>query len=107
MHTGLYIEFPEELHAADKDKSLRPEHRNYLIDLFSRNRVDSVFSGHVHFENFLEEHRGIRQYILTSINHQNEWKSKETNKQYGPDNHSYYRVDIQDGMLPQVYPILV
>ena len=36
--------------------------REYLVDLFSHNGVDSVFSGHVHFENFdIEEHKGIRK----------------------------------------------
>ena len=36
--------------------------REYLVNLFSHNGVDSVFSGHVHFENFdIEEHKGIRK----------------------------------------------
>ena len=92
-------------------KSIFPEMREYLVNLFSHNGVDSVFSGHVHFENFdIEEHKGIRrgsnrkltgsrsrkftgntrngtnerQYVMTAINHQNTWHSKETKKDYGP-----------------------
>ena len=43
-------------------KSIFPETREYLVNLFSHNGVDSVFSGHVHFENFdIEEHKGIRR----------------------------------------------
>ena len=43
-------------------KSIFPEMREYLVNLFSHNGVDSVFSGHVHFENFdIEEHKGIRR----------------------------------------------
>ena len=44
------------------EKSIFPEMREYLVNLFSHNGVDSVFSGHVHFENFdIEEHKGIRK----------------------------------------------
>lgn len=99
MHTALYIEFPEEEYAAvEKLKSIFPEMREYLVNLFSHNGVDSVFSGHVHFENFdIEEHKGIRQYVMTAINHQNTWHSKETKKDYGPCTPAYYKVHVENG----------
>ena len=50
------------LYSKNLKKSIFPEMREYLVNLFSHNGVDSVFSGHVHFENFdIEEHKGIRR----------------------------------------------
>ena len=51
-----------DLCSKNLQKSIFPEMREYLVNLFSHNGVDSVFSGHVHFENFdIEEHKGIRR----------------------------------------------
>ena len=46
MHTALYIEDVNEVHAADKAKSLRQEHRDYLLELFDYNNVDSGWFSH-------------------------------------------------------------
>ena len=83
MHTALYIESVDETHASEKDKSLDKEHRDYLLELFDYNNVDSVFSGHTHFENFeIPKFKNVKQYLMTSINFQNTWNSKESDVNY-------------------------
>ena len=68
----------------------------YLLDLFAENDVDSIYSGHVHFENLATDSYKdlLNQYVLTSINHQHDWKSEESGIHWGPDKPSYYRVKV-------------
>ena len=69
MHTALFLELSEEQNAKKKLKSLPLDVSTWLTKLFSYNNVDTVFSGHVHFENFSEPVNNVRQVILTSIMH--------------------------------------
>ena len=51
-----------------------------------------VFSGHVHFENFdIPQFNNVKQYVITAVNYQNTWHSKESGKDYGPGIPSYYK----------------
>ena len=61
IHTPLFVEFAEETRASDKEKSLPPVERAYLLDLFEYYNVDTVFSGHTHFENYPAKHGNVRQ----------------------------------------------
>ena len=69
----------------------------YLLELFAANDVDSIYSGHVHFENLATDSykNSLNQYVLTSINHQHDWKSEESGIHWGPDKPSYYRVKVE------------
>ena len=69
----------------------------YLLELFVANDVDSIYSGHVHFENLATDSYKnlLNQYVLTSINHQHDWKSQESGIHWGPDKPSYYRVKVE------------
>ena len=54
-----------------------------LLSDFDLNSVDSIFSGHTHFENLDPPAYGsVQQFVLTSISSQNSWKSDEN---WGPD----------------------
>ena len=54
-----------------------------LLSDFDSNSVDSVFSGHTHFENLDPPAYGsVEQFVLTSISSQNSWTSGEN---WGPD----------------------
>ena len=109
MHTALFIEYREEEKATEKLKSLPIEVREWMIELFSYNSVDTVFSGHVHFENFPEPIEGLRQVVMTSINALNTWHSKETNIDYGPEfgnnQRGYYLVNVKENQAPAVQKI--
>ena len=100
-HTPLYIETPNEIHAGVIDYSIPLDQRMFLLDLFIENGVDSIYSGHVHFENLAtDSYKGkLNQYVLTSINHQHDWKSEESGIQWGPDEPSYYRVKIENASI--------
>ena len=51
-----------------------------------------VFSGHTHFENFeIPQFNNVKQYLMTSVNYQNTWHSKESDKDFGPGIPSYYQ----------------
>ena len=73
----------------------------FLLDLFVENGVDSIYSGHVHFENLATDSykEKLNQYVLTSINHQHDWKSEESGVHWGPDKPSYYRVKVENGSI--------
>ena len=45
QHTPLYLEDVNEEHASDNRKSLEPEHRMFLLELYDAANVDHVFSG--------------------------------------------------------------
>ena len=111
MHTALFLEFPEEKKAKKKLKSLPLDVSTWLTELFSYNSVDTVFSGHVHFENFPEPVDNVRQVIMTSINALNTWHSDDTNIDYGPEfgnnERGYYVVQIKDAIKPAVQKIKV
>ena len=78
----------------------------YLLDLFSENSVDSIFSGHVHFESLqADEYKGIHQYMLTSINWQMTWFSMETGQVWGPSEQSYYKINVRNGEIDNVQPV--
>ena len=81
------------------------------MKLFSENNIDTVFSGHVHFENFLEPVDNVRQIVMTSINALNTWHSDETNTDYGPDfgnnERGYYMVEIRNSDEPLIQKIKV
>ena len=78
----------------------------YLLDLFSQNGVDSIFSGHVHFESLLAaEYKGVHQYMLTSINWQMTWFSMETGQIWGPSEQSYYKINVRNGEIDDVQPV--
>ena len=87
-----------------------------MIELFTYNSVDTVFSGHVHFENFPEPVLGqngqqLRQVVMTSINALNTWHSKETNADYGPEfgnnDRGYYLVNVKENQAPAVQKITI
>jgi len=84
MHKPLYIENFEEYHASDvKEKSIPTIDRMRLLSDFDSNSVDSVFSGHTHFQNLDPPAYGsVQQFVLTSVSKQNEWTSKE---KWGPN----------------------
>ena len=90
-------------------ESLPPEYRSYLLDLFSKNGVDSVFSGHTHFENTPLPYEGIQQYILTSINYLSSWTSLESGNSFGPqkgnNKRGFYLVSIENHQKPKVRKI--
>ena len=100
-HTPLYIETPDEINAGVIDYSLPYDQRMYLLNLFAVNGVDSIYSGHVHFENLAADsyNNTLNQYVVTSINHQHEWKSEESGKQWGPGQPSYYQVKVESGSI--------
>ena len=100
-HTPLYIETPDEINAGVIDYSIPMDQRMYLLDLFVENGVDSIYSGHVHFENLATDSykEKLNQYVLTSINHQHDWKSEESGVHWGPDKPSYYRVKVENGSI--------
>ena len=82
------------------------DQRMYLLDLFAENGVDSIFSGHVHFENLsATEYKGIHQYMLTSINWQMTWFSLESGTIWGPSEQSYYKINVRDSEIYDVRPI--
>ena len=109
MHTALFIESTDETVASDQGESLPLEPRRFLLELFAKNAVDSVFSGHTHFENFPTPYRGIQQYVLTSINYLASWSSVETGKQFGPgvenNERGFYLVTVAAGEKPVVEKI--
>ena len=82
--TALFIENVEEYDASeDKEKSIPIKDRMNLLSDFDSNSIDSVFSGHTHFENLDPPAYGaVQQYVLTSISSQNSWKAKEN---WGPN----------------------
>jgi len=54
-----------------------------LLSDFDSNSVDSVFSGHTHFENLdTPAYGSVQQFVLTSISSQNKWTS---NEKWGPN----------------------
>ena len=67
--TALFIENVEEYVASeDKEKSIPIKDRMNLLSDFDSNAIDSVFSGHTHFENLDPPAYGsVQQYVLTSI----------------------------------------
>ena len=78
----------------------------FLLNLFSDNGVDSIFSGHVHFESLqADEYKGIHQYMLTSINWQMTWFSMETGQVWGPSEQSYYKINVRNGEINNVQPV--
>ena len=78
----------------------------YLLNLFSENGVDSIFSGHVHFESLsAAEYKGVHQYMLTSINWQMTWLSMETGQIWGPSEQSYYKINVRNGEINNVQPV--
>ena len=106
VHTPLWLETPDETFAGEEHESIPKAQREYLIDLFANNGVDSIFSGHVHFQNLnLEPHRGIKQHILTSINAQDEWFNEETGMTWGKSEPAYYRVHVMNGNISDVVTI--
>ena len=82
LHTPLFVEYPEEVKAAEKEKSLPLASRAYLLDLFDYNNVDTVFSGHTHFENYPDKAGKVRQVVMTSINYLGSWHSKGKGLKY-------------------------
>ena len=131
MHTPLFVEYPAEIKAwfskddfesliktmenltkaTEKEKSLPFETRLYLLDLFNYYNVDTVFSGHNHFENFPDTVYNVRQIVMTSINYLNSWSSKETGKDFGPEfgnnDRGYYVVEINEKNEPTIEKRLV
>lgn len=111
MHTPLFIESPDEVLAAKQGESIPVDHRAYLIDQFSRHNVDTVFSGHTHFENVPPVYRGIQQIVLTSINYLKTWVSPETGAAWGPNlgnnERGFYVVDNDGTNVPTVNKILL
>ena len=111
MHTALFLEFPEEKNAKKKLKSLPLDVSTWLTKLFSYNNVETVFSGHVHFENFPEPANNVRQVILTSINALNSCHSDGTNwdnrPEFGNNERGYYVVQIKDGIQTAVQKVKV
>ena len=134
MHTPLFVEYPAEIKAwffkrwfwyfndcqknyeklikaTEKEKSLPFDTRLYLLDLFNYYNVDTVFSGHNHFENFPDTVYNVRQIVMTSINYLNSWSSKETGKDFGPEygnnDRGYYVVEINEKNEPIIEKRLV
>ena len=111
MHTALFIESANETIASGQGESLPFKPRQYLLDLFAQNSVDSVFSGHTHFESFPTPYKGIQQYVLTSINYLASWRSLETGQLFGPDvgnnERGFYLVTVVAGESPIVKKILI
>ena len=97
--------------ATEKAKSLPFDTRLYLLDLFNYYNVDTVFSGHNHFENFPDEVHNVRQIVMTSINYLNSWSSKETGQDFGPqfgnNDRGYYVVEINEKTKPKIEKRLV
>ena len=56
--------------------------------------VDSVFSGHTHFESIPPPNETVNQVVMTAINYQNKWKSEWSGLDYGPFNPSYYTAHV-------------
>ena len=106
VHTPLWLETPDETFPGVEHESIPKAQREYLIDLFANHGVDSIFSGHVHFQNLnLEPHRGIKQHILTSINAQDEWFNVETGMTWGKSEPAYYRVHVVNGNISDIVTI--
>ena len=106
VHTPLWLETPDETFPGEEHESIPKAQREYLIDLFANHGVDSIFSGHVHFQNLnLEPHRGIKQHILTSINAQDEWFNEETGMTWGKSEPAYSRVHIVNGNISDIVTI--
>ena len=106
VHTPLWLETPDETFPGEEHESIPKGQREYLIDIFANNGVDSIFSGHVHFQNLnLEPHQGIKQHILTSINAQDEWFNEETGMTWGESESAYYRVHVINGNITEVVTI--
>ena len=97
--------------ATEKEKPLPFDTRLYLLDLFNYYNVDTVFSGHTHFENVPPVHRGIQQIVMTSINYLKTWISPESGFEWGPafDNNfrGYYVVEVNGYDLPVVTKVLL
>ena len=68
--------------------------------------MDTVFSGHTHFENVPPAYRGVQQIVLTSINYLGTYHSTESGKSYGPEfgnnKNAYYVVDVTGSRPPRV-----
>jgi len=112
MHTPLFIETPDEVLAGIEEESLDIEIRLELLNLFDTNGVDSVFSGHVHYENLAlwpydGFHHSIKQFILTSINYQTIWYSEESGKTWGPSIPSYYKIHVLNDKIKSIIPIRI
>ena len=81
----------------------KPFERDYLLELFDYNNVDSVFSGHTHFEKMdIPKFKNVKQYLMTSITFQNTWHSKESDINYGPDIPSYYQGQFRPCKMSQI-----
>ena len=105
-HTPLWLETADEIYPGEEHESVPYVQRQYLIDLFAENNVDSVFAGHVHFQNLnLEPHRGIKQYVVTSINAQDQWLNEETGNTWGYSEPAYYRIRVSNGNITDVITI--
>ena len=105
-HTPLWLETADEIFPGVEGESVPYDQRQYLIDLFAENNVDSVFAGHVHFQNLqLAPYRGIKQYVVTSINAQDQWYNEETGNTWGYSEPAYYRINVSNGTITDVVTI--
>jgi len=80
QHAPLFIKDAEETDSIHDGKTIMMYNRLLLLDIYCKNNVTHVFSGHTHFTHFPDEYNcsngnSIKQIILTSISTQLEWTS--------------------------------
>lgn len=79
----------------------------FKTDCSSLQKPKLVFSGHTHFENFdIPKFNNVKQYLMTSINYQNTWHSKESDLNYGPGTPSYYQAKFSHAITTKIHWLL-
>lgn len=100
QHVALFIEKALEVDSARVGKAIPVKHRKFLLRLFCNNNVQTVYSGHTHFNSFPKPYRcpnrkdrQVRQIVLTSLTAQLKWKSDTTFYPVGTPSYLIANVD--------------
>lgn len=105
QHVPLFIQRADETDSEFFGKAIPMEYRMQLIDIYCRNNVGVVISGHTHFTHFPEEHvcengHTIKQVILTSIAAQLDWTAEDGTHfplgKPGPGTAEFLQVNVND-----------
>jgi len=96
QHMPLYV---DGINEPDNTKSLPGHVRQYLLDQYSKFGVDTIFSGHVHFNSVPEQFEGVNQVCLTSINYQDKKWVADSGNVYGGDSPAYIVASVKNAEL--------
>lgn len=99
QHVPMFIENANE---TDSEVALPKKYRMELLELYCKNNIQTVFSGHTHFHAFPDNYkcpdsddRVVEQVIVTSLTGPAEWKS-DSNKTYPIDKPGYLIAKVDE-----------